>query len=130
MKTKAAKFSDLLGLVLVSVEIIKDIKSDCNSEILFKTKDRVFRWFGSGECCAFAIIEEIHGDIQGLVGSPILLAEEVINDGEGNKFWCFYKLSTIKESVTIRSGYYDWFGWGGYSINVNFEEIFPDENIE
>lgn len=75
---------------------------------------------------------DIAGDFQDLLGSPVLLAEEVISDNEtpegvkpqdqaDDSFtWTFYKLSTIKGSVTIR-----WYGEsnGYYSESVDFEKI-------
>lgn len=66
------------------------------------------------------------GDLQRLVGKPILLAEQVTEDGNsncGDAMWTFYKLSTVDESVTIR-----WFGEsnGYYSVSVNFDEVKRD----
>lgn len=74
---------------------------------------------------------DIAGDMQDLVGTPILMAEEVIHKNENpggvkeldspyvdDSFtWTFYKLATIKGSVTIR-----WFGTsnGYYSEQVEF----------
>ena len=57
-------------------------------------------------------IDDIVGDLDDIVGSPILLAEEVSNRNDmENTTWTFYKLSTIKGSVTIKlygysNGYY------------------------
>ena len=73
--------------------------------------------------------------MEDIVDSPILLAEEVCSDAD-NKFaedwfkdpdhyedsttWVFYKLSTIKGSVTMR-----WLGEsnGYYGERAYFEEI-------
>ena len=72
---------------------------------------------------------DIVGDLEALVGEPLLIAEEVVNDQNVNPdgikqfdyqdsfTWTFYKLSTIKGSVTIR-----WYGEsnGYYSESVSF----------
>jgi len=77
---------------------------------------------------------DIVGDLDDLVGVPILLAEEVIHGQDTNpdvvdtpKYqdsftWTFYNLSTIKGSVTIR-----WYGEsnGYYSESVDFIKICP-----
>ena len=57
-------------------------------------------------------IEDVCGDFADLIENPILLAEEVSEKGDKeNSTWTFYKLSTIRGSVTIRfygesNGYY------------------------
>lgn len=72
---------------------------------------------------------DIVGDIEDLIGSPILLAEEITHDNinpngvdvpknQDSFTWTFYKLSTIKGSVTIR-----WYGKSNgcyYSEEVKF----------
>lgn len=74
------------------------------------------------ECCESLWIADVCGDVADLIGSEILLAEDVSNDSKFDEdlkeencgidvddcdsyTWTFYKLSTIKGSVTIR-----WFG--------------------
>ena len=81
------------------------------------------------DCCATADIEDICGDVEDILNSEILLAEEVSSNEnpEGVKpeyqdsfTWTFYKLSTIKGSITIR-----WYGEsnGYYSESPTFELI-------
>jgi len=121
------KFEDLAGKVLASVEN-KD-----NEELIFTLDDgRKYKLYHFRECegCnEYVSIEDIIGDLNDLVGSPILMAEEVSQpdvDPEGvtkeypddySFTWTFYKLATLKGYVTIRwygagSGYYseavDW----------------------
>ena len=73
------------------------------------------------------IVEEITGDLSDLLNHPLLMAEMVTNKkeeesetSEESYTWTFYKLSTIKGSVTIR-----WYGRsnGYYSETVNFYKI-------
>lgn len=121
-------FADLLGKTLARVEVNAD-----KDEILFGTTDgRLYRQYHSQDCCESVEVEEIIGDLSDLIGEPILLAEEVEHENEtpegvtpkdgylGESYtWTFYKLATIKGSVTIR-----WLGNsnGYYSESVYFSE--------
>lgn len=116
-------FSTLSGLVLTRAERFDD------EQIEFKTTDgRLFVMFHRQQCCETVEIESIVGDLQDLVGEPILLAEAVVGESEeaedGEEYdyytWTFYKLATRKGYVDIR-----WFGSsnGYYSETVDFVEI-------
>lgn len=119
-------FESLKGLTITSIE---NAKKDSDN-ILFKEQSgRNFRMKYYDDCCASCSVEEIHGDINDLIGTPILLAEVVENhenpEGVTKEYqdsftWVFYKLSTIKGSVTLR-----WYGEsnGYYSETATFEEI-------
>jgi hypothetical protein len=75
---------------------------------------------------------DIVGDLQDLIGTPLLMAEEVTNESDVNPegvevpeyqesfTWTFYKLATIKGYVTI-----SWYGQsnGYYNESVSFREI-------
>lgn len=122
--------SDLIGKVLIEIR-------ESDDELLFTDSDeQVYRMWHSQDCCESVYIESIVGDLEDLIGSPICVAEEVTNsfsEGEPGKdelkpldeydesyTWTFYKLATIKGSVTIR-----WYGSsnGWYSERVDFEKI-------
>lgn len=133
--TKVVAFSVLVGKTLRSIE-------NEHSVIRFITEEgETYRQLHYDNCCESCDIEEIHGDLQDLVGSPILQAEEVFSDepseevkaGRAKKrgeegylytpeseTWTFYKLATIKGSVTIR-----WYGRsnGYYSETATFEQV-------
>lgn len=117
------KFEILKGMTLISIENLDD------EQIVFKTKcNRKFQLFHYQDCYESVIVEDISGNLSDLLDNPILLAEEIIETGteDGDEFvtWTFYKLSTIKGSVTIR-----WYGEsnGYYSESVDFIEIGCEE---
>lgn len=61
------------------------------------------------DCCEEVWLEDIDGNLNNLINSPILLAEEVIEENGGT--WTFYKFATAKGYVTLRwcgisNGYY------------------------
>lgn len=119
-------FEDLKGKTLIDIKVCKS----CDDYILFTdSEQKHYKLFHYQDCCEDVTIDDICGDLSDLLNSPILLAEEVSNNDplkpeaetQFDSFtWTFYKLSTIKGSVTIR-----WFGTsnGYYSESVSFEEI-------
>jgi len=132
------KFEDLKGKTLTKVERVED------EELIFHTTEgEIYNLYHSQDCCESVTIEDICGDLDDLIGSPLLVAEEVeyageqelpneervrlqlersAGDGyyEDSQTWTFYKLDTIKGGVTIR-----WYGEsnGYYSESVDFEQV-------
>ena len=98
--------------------------------ISFDTQDgSSYLMYHSQDCCENVHVESIVGDLDDLLDSEVLLAEEVVGENpEGwteDKYaesytWTFYKLATRKGYVDIR-----WFGEsnGYYSESVNFAKI-------
>lgn len=85
---------------------------------------RICRFWHDDDCCEDVRIEDVIGDIADLVGSPLVLAEEVseadgptIEDADSYT-WTFYRFATVKGTVTIR-----WLGTsnGYYSEGVSWE---------
>ena len=114
-----ANFSDLMGKTLTTI-VNKD------DELIFTTNEgEVFKAFHDQDCCESVTIEDIEGDLNDLIGTPILWAEEATNTEDtfgkiefpDSFTWTFYKLATIKGYVTIR-----WLGEsnGYYSESVSF----------
>jgi hypothetical protein len=95
-----------------------------SDEIVFVTTDgERYCMLHEQDCCENVSIEDIVGDLQDLVGSEILIAEEVEGEGPESEYsyesctWTFYKFATRKGYVDIR-----WFGTsnGYYSERVSF----------
>ena len=109
-------FNELENKVCESITVGDD-------EIIFRTVDGdEYIMHHHQDCCEDVHIEEIHGDIDDIVGTPILFAEETSKSGDsewGDYTWTFYKLATVKGHVTIR-----WYGEsnGYYSTEVSFHK--------
>jgi len=130
MMSDDVNFKVLKGLTL---QTTKGIKKGEGEVVLATECGKGFRMF-NGELerghGLSAYVEDVVGDIADIIGSPILLAEEVsggddVQDSRGT--WTFYKLSTIKGSVTLR-WYVD--GGGYYGEHVDFEEICITDYIQ
>jgi len=114
----------------VDVLVGKTLKSVVNNvdEIIIETVDNeTYKMYHMQSCCEDVSVDDIIGDLDDLIGSPILTAEERTStdpiEGQevreyGDGFtWTFYEFATIKGSVTIR-----WYGTsnGYYSESVSF----------
>jgi len=125
-------FSEMKGQTLTNVEV------DWPDKITFTTKEgNKYVMHHIQDCCESVTIEDICGDLNNLVGSPILQAEEVTNRdetpeglpepefGDESFTWTFYKLANVKDNVTIR-----WYGEsnGCYSEDVDFEKVNDNGN--
>ncbi|NNH56939.1 hypothetical protein HLI01_08975 [Rhizobium laguerreae] len=103
---------------------LTEVRRDGDEEIFFVTTDGdTFKMYHSQDCCESVEIDDIEGDLDSLVGNPILVAVEVSQEDPNaseSGTWTFYKLATIKGYVDIR-----WYGSsnGYYSESVNFDQV-------
>jgi hypothetical protein len=98
-----------------------------DDEIVFVTTDgETYRMYHQQDCCESVSVEDIAGDLQDLVGSVILVAEEVEGESPADfeayesYTWTFYKFATRKGYVDLR-----WLGQsnGYYSESVSFCKV-------
>jgi hypothetical protein len=118
---------EFLGKTFLKVNVVDE------DSIKFVREDgQIYVMKHEQDCCESVYIEDINGDLNDLVGSPILIADEscstnedeVLEEGSesnGNYrdesfTWTFYRFATVKGYVDIR-----WYGCsnGYYSESVN-----------
>jgi hypothetical protein len=114
---------------------ITNLQQNGDEELMF-TMDNgdQYLMYHSQNCCERVRIEDIDGNLNDLVGLPVLQAEVVSgetrdgweeDDYQNDSYtWTFYKFATIKGSVTLR-----WLGEsnGYYSERVDFGKVEDDE---
>jgi len=127
VKKLSTRFEVLQGLTLSAID-------GClvgSESIVFRGSDgEAFELQHNQDCCEHVRVEDVVGDIQDVIGTPILLAELVTSEGDAeghvgryyadSHTWSFYKLRTIRGSVTIR-----WLGEsnGYYGETVAFDQF-------
>ena len=120
MYNRCVEFETLKDKVLKEVTVGSD-------NITFITDNgEVYNMYHDQDCCESVYIESVVGDIEDLIGVPLLIAEEStsgenpegaeVSDYQDSFTWTFYKLATIKGYVDIR-----WYGEsnGYYSESVS-----------
>lgn len=116
-------FKELIGENIIKINkdidriefICEDVDSILINERIVYTLSHI------QDCCESVYVEDINGDLEDLIGSPILQAEERVSkenpegidvpEYQDSFTWTFYHLATMKGYVTIRfygasNGYY------------------------
>lgn len=90
-------------------------------ELYFETSEgRIFILYHEQDCCESVSIDDIVGELDSLVGYPLVVAEEASFSGtshDSDSFtWTFYRFRTVKGSVLVK-----WYGSsnGYYSEGVS-----------
>lgn len=126
----------MTGIQILKGKIITKIDNSSDEITFTDSEGKQYRMWHSQSCCESVTVDDIVGDLDDLLNSPILEAEEVVSSDEGPEgwkpdeyqesyTWTFYKLGTIKGHVTIR-----WFGSsnGYYSETVSFVEVGSEQD--
>lgn len=119
--------NELIGKTIVDINLNGPV-GECDEIIFTCSSGDRYLMYHAQDCCESVYLEDICGNISDLIGSIIVMAEEVINDNMDNPLedadasftWTFYKFATNKGYVTLR-----WFGTsnGYYSESVDFKKI-------
>jgi hypothetical protein len=117
----------ILPLYALLLKTISSYNLTDNELILNTIDGESYKFYHEQDCCEDVHISQIDGELDDLLNTPILLADETTNEcsekdrDNGESFtWTFYKLATIKGYVNIK-----WFGEsnGYYSESVTFARI-------
>lgn len=113
-------------------DVMEDIKRYISERIKPEYKEDVLDSFKDG--CEDVSLVEVNGEVLSLIGSEILIAEEVDSEDtpprdpqyDDSYTWSFYKLATIKGWVDFR-----WYGTsnGYYSETVDLYEIIDTTQV-
>ena len=118
-----ASVSDMKGL---TIEEIEGMESGSDHVTFNTVCGKKFHMWYEQDCCASCDIADVAGDVSDLIGSPLLMSEEVSDasyeamhkcEDYESCTWTFYKFATQKGYVTLR-----WFGSsnGYYSESTSF----------
>jgi len=117
-------FDVLKGLTL------KEVNVDGSMIRFVAVNGDTYEMYHDQDCCESVSIESVVGDIEDLIGSEILVAEESssgenpedadVSEYQESFTWTFYKLATRKGYVDIR-----WYGEsnGYYSESVSMYKV-------
>jgi hypothetical protein len=140
-----AHYNNYKDVDVLKGKTITRITNVDNYQILIETDDgHKYKMYHQQDCCESVCVDDISGDLQDLVGSPLLVAEEVSNEdfekqreeelrkeekergwsSVESESWTFYKFATINGYVDIR-----WHGSsnGYYSERVDFVQTYPKD---
>lgn len=128
---KVKSFTEVIGKTLKDVQVTRFTPGKNESdEIHFIFMDNTeYKMYHDQDCTESVEIEDITGDLDNLIGSPLIIAEEVTSEdsvASESGSWTFYKFATAKGYVDIR-----WYGSsnGYYSEVAKFKQ-FKDEKGE
>lgn len=122
--------TDLIGKTLIKIDKLEDKEQD-NECIIFTCQDGTrYKMYHSQYCCESVRVEDIVGDLNDLIGYPIVKVSEdtskehpddsEVQQSDSSFTWTFYNIATTKGYVTIR-----WYGEsnGYYSESVDFVKL-------
>jgi hypothetical protein len=120
------QINELIGKTFAKVYTEIETFEDKADLLHFKNDNYHCVFYHDQDCCETVYIEDITGDLNDLIDSPIIKAEERVSENDygeddGHYTYTFYEFATIKGSVTVR-----WYGTsnGYYSERVHFKTVY------
>lgn len=123
------KVSDMVGRTYKSVVVCPH-----RSDLIFTEDDGTkWRFYHEQDCCETVLIEDINGNLEDLIDTPIILAEVAeansVDDIYYSATWTFYKFATIRGYVDVRwcgtsNGYYS------EKVYLEIQEKQDDDNAK
>jgi hypothetical protein len=120
------EMKDLTGKIFVKVEA-----KIGEETVTLHTKDKSYIMYHDQSCCENVSLDDIVGNIEDLIGVPILIARESSYENSGGAkseydesyTWTFYVFATNKGFVTLK-----WYGEsnGYYSESVQIRELIKE----
>ena len=121
------KLSDIIGETIVDI-----IGGQGDRELTLRMANGYdIVLYHEQECCEYVYLYDVAGNLEDLIGSPLVQAEESTSDGgepiNASLTWTFYKFATAKGYVTLRwlgesNGYYS------ESVDIRIEPSIGDED--
>jgi len=116
-------FNILKGKVINNIIRLTNDENDEDALTFECTDGTAYKLYHEQECCESVWLEDVSGNLDDLLNTPILIAELSVTErstSEGEEAYSYYHLATIKGYVDLR-----WFGEsnGCYSCGVDFVEL-------
>lgn len=127
--SESFKFSDIIGETIVDI-----IGGEGDGELTLRMANGYdIVLYHEQDCCEYVYLYDVAGNLEDLIGSPLVQAEESTSDGGEDedccesRTWTFYKFATAKGYVTLRwlgesNGYYS------ESVDIRIEPSIYDED--
>lgn len=122
---KRIEFSYLKGKV---IKRILGLEEESGKVLIETAEGDIIKMYHDQDCCEYVRIADVNGDIESVVGTEIIVAEERTSSADEDVSmsgtWTFYTIRTIKGTLDIR-----WLGEsnGYYSERVDID-LLCDEN--
>ena len=125
-----AEFDDMLGRVVSHWDCTQD------ELVLHFGENQRVRFCHDQDCCESVVIEDVCGDLDDLIGTPLVEAEVVYQTDEDPEAvpgdhaddswtWSFYKFGTRRGSVTVR-----WFGTSNGFYSESVDHHYENDDID
>lgn len=125
-------YDEVIGKTIESYEKGQfNDNNDGDDYLLFKFTDGTsLLFYHEQDCCEFVFIDDICGDLDDLVGSPLVTCECVQNfdnvrEAEYDDYWTwtFYHFATEKGRVDVK-----WYGTSNGYYSEKVDSCYTDEN--